>query len=107
MKFINDVKEREAMQMLEEHAIHRFEKSENIKRIAHIQEYNRHKLQEKIGGKFEKIEEFQRQKARLSIQKREMANEIIKKKQEYSTKFELLFKKKNLDVSNSFQFDLL
>jgi len=98
VKYLSEVKEREAMQAMEEHSLNRFEKSQNIKRISHIQEYHRHQLQEQIEEKFQRIDEFKRQKSLISIQKREMANEIEKKKQEYSNKFEKLFKKKNIDV---------
>ena len=56
------IKEQEKMEKVEESNLHRFEKTQKIKRINNITEYNRNKIADEIQAKQERLDEFQIQK---------------------------------------------
>lgn len=96
-KNLQMMKERECMEKSEIIVRKKLEKEENIKRIARMQEYERAKTLERLQEKSMRLEEFKLQKSIIADKKREIQDEISRKKQEYVEKFEKIFKKKNID----------
>jgi hypothetical protein len=92
-------KQRELLNMekCESSTIRKMEKEDTIKRISRIQNYERMKIMEKLEEKSLRLDEFKFQKSIISEKKREMQDDINRKKQEYVEKFEKIFKKKNID----------
>ena len=92
------LKERELMEKSEISTFKRIERHEQIKKITHINEYERQVIQEKLIEKTQKLHDFINQKNNISLKKKEFSSEMARKKDEYIGKFESIFKKKQLDV---------
>jgi len=86
------------MQEIEQHTILMFERSQRVKRLSHILDYKKKETYEKIVGKMNRIEDFKAQKQIISNQKREVQEEISRKKAAYAEKFEKIFKNKGIEV---------
>ena len=104
IKNLQTEKERENMEKSEMITKKRIEKEENIKRISRLQDYDRSKVLERLQDKNNKVEEFVFQKSLISDKKREMQQVINQKKNELLTKFDKVFKKKNMDVIKNLLF---
>ena len=92
------LKEREMMEKSESVTLKRIERKEQIKKITQVLEYERQVIQEKLIEKSQKLSNFFSKKNNILNKKREFSNEMLKKKEEYMTKFQSIFKKKQLDV---------
>ena len=92
------LKEREMMEKSESVTLKRIERKEHIKKITQVLEYERQVIQEKLIEKSQKLSNFFSKKNNILNKKREFSNEMLKKKEEYMTKFQSIFKKKQLDV---------
>jgi len=86
------------MQEIEQHTMIMFERSQRVKRLSHILDYKKKETYEKIMEKMNRIEDFIVQKQIISNQKREMQEEISRKKAAYAQKFEKIFKNKGIEV---------
>ena len=84
-------------QIMEENMEKRLERENNIKRVAQMKENYRMETLSEIMRKNEKVEQYKKQKEMISEQKRLIADEISKKKQEFSGRFETIFSKKSID----------
>jgi hypothetical protein len=73
------------------------EKESKIKQIAQLQENKREDIRKWIKEKNDKIIEFKRQKEIINQNKRILVDEIARKKEEYSSRFQQIFHKKNID----------
>ena len=92
------LKEREMMEKSESVTLKRIERKEQIKKITQVLEYERQVIQEKLIEKSQRLSNFFSKKNNILNKKREFSNEMLKKKEEYMTKFQSIFKKKQLDV---------
>ena len=92
------LKEREMMEKSESVTLKRIERKEHIKKITQVLEYERQVIQEKLIEKSQRLSNFFSKKNNILNKKREFSNEMLKKKEEYMTKFQSIFKKKQLDV---------
>jgi len=92
------LKEREMMEKSESVTLKRIERKEQIKKITQVLEYERQVIQEKLIEKSQRLSNFFSKKNNILNKKREFSNEMFKKKEEYMTKFQSIFKKKQLDV---------
>lgn len=68
----------------------RLDKRENVERIKRRQEYDRHKLQEKLNEKMERADKLQGDLSVLLVQRQNMRREIEKQKRDIMGKFEKL-----------------
>lgn len=107
IKNLQTEKERENMEKSEMITKKRIEKEENIKRIGRLQDYDRSKVLERLQDKNYKVEEFVFQKSLIADKKREMQQVINQKKNELLSKFDKVFKKKNMDVTKNLFFSEL
>ena len=73
------------------------EKENKRRQIAQLQENKREDIRKWIEDKNEKIEEFKRQKELINENKRLISDEIARRKEEYSSRFQQIFQKKNID----------
>ena len=86
------------MEKSESVTLKRLERKEQIKKITQIQDYDRQLIQEKLIGKSNKLYDFMNQKNNIASKKKDFSNEMARKKQEYIAKFEIIFRKKQLNV---------
>ncbi len=91
------IREREFMERSEMNTRKRLEKEENIRIISKIQEDERQKTFQRLNDKSQKLDEFISQKSMIAEKKRQVQDEISRKKQEYVERFEKIFKKKTLN----------
>jgi hypothetical protein len=73
------------------------EKENKRKQIAQLQENKREDIRKWIKEKNDKVIEFKRQKELINQNKRILVDEIARKKEEYSSRFQQIFHKKNID----------
>ena len=91
------IREREFMERSENNTRKRLDKEENIRIIAKMQEDERHRTFQRLNDKSQRLDEFISQKSMIASKKREVQDEISRKKQEYVERFEKIFKKKTLN----------
>ena len=98
VKFVKEIQEQKAMQDSEQHTMVMFERSQRVQRLSHILEYQKKETLEKIMEKMNRIEDFKNQKSVIANQKRQMQEDISRKKAQYAEKFEKIFKNKGIEV---------
>jgi len=92
------MKEREKMAKSEQASLLQFEKSQKIKRLNNLAEYNKVKIQRQISAKQEKIEKFKVLKNNI-IEESKMKRKIIKIEKSYiNNVFDSILNKKDLSV---------
>jgi hypothetical protein len=91
------MREREFMERSEMNTRRRLEKEEIIRRIARMQEEERARTLMRLNEKSQRLDEFKSQKSMIADKKREVQDEISRKKQEYIERFDKIFKKKTLN----------
>jgi hypothetical protein len=91
------MRERDFMEKSEINTRKRLEKEENIRRIANMQEEERRRTFQRLNEKNQRLDEFIFQKSMIAGKKREIQDEISRKKQEYVERFDKIFRKKTLN----------
>ena len=97
VKELNKIKERKLMEKTEHSLRKRIEKEEKFKQLSRIDANEREKVIERINEKSQRQAEFRIQRSFIAEQKREIFDEVSRKKKDYTQKFEQLFKKKKID----------
>jgi hypothetical protein len=92
------MKERDMMEKSENKNLKRIEKKEQIRKIEHIQEFQRESLNEQLQEKSMRMQELMNQKNEMALKRKEFSTDMAKKKDEYMKIFESIFRKKQLDV---------
>jgi len=92
------MKEREKMAKSAQASLLQFEKSQKIKKLNNLAEYNKVKIQRQISAKQEKIEKFKVLKNNI-IEDAKMKRKIIKIEKSYiNNVFDSIINKKDLSV---------
>jgi hypothetical protein len=95
---MNEMKERDLMEKSEISVRKKLEKEQNMRRISQMKEEEREKTLERLNEKSQRLDEFKLQKSLIADKKREIQEEINRKKQQYIEEFDKIFKKKSINT---------
>ena len=99
-KITNDVMEKKNMEnqeKIEENYKKFLEKQKFIENLEKNKDLKRMKAEKEIDDKREKIEQFKKEQELILERKRQVRDDIIRKKEEYDYKFQKMFHRKNID----------
>ena len=90
-------KNMENQEKIEENYKKFLEKQKHMKELENNKDLKREKAMKEIEDKNERIEKFKEEQQLISERKKQVRDEIVRKKEEYDNKFQKMFHKKNID----------
>ena len=95
---MEEMREREMMEKSENKTLKRFLRVENIKKISRLNEYSKEKYSRDLEGKFQRSQDFMNLKNQMAVKRKDASDELARKKEEYTKKFENIFGKGQMNV---------